>query len=327
MRFTARSDPRTFFKTSRKGWAFRNMNAPSATADIGLIGLAVMGENLVLNMESHGFTVAVFNRTTAKVDDFVDGRGQGQEDRRLPLRRRSWSRALKRPRKVMMMVKAGPAVDELIDELAAAARAGRHPHRRRQHALPRHQPPHQGARGARACCYVGTGVSGGEEGRAQGPVHHARRRSPTAWPHVKPIFQAIAAKVDRRRRPAATGSAPTAPATTSRWSTTASSTATCSSSAKPTTLLKDALGLSADETARGLRRVEQGRARQLPDRDHRATSSAYKDPRPASRWSTRSSTPPARRAPASGRVSSALDLGVPADADRRGRLRPLPLGA
>ncbi len=64
-------------------------NAP--TADIGLIGLAVMGENLVLNMESHGFTVAVFNRTTSKVDEFVDGRGQGQEDRRLPLASRSWS--------------------------------------------------------------------------------------------------------------------------------------------------------------------------------------------------------------------------------------------
>ena len=63
----------------------------AATADIGLIGLAVMGENLVLNMESHGYTVAVFNRTTAKVDDFVDRPRQGQEVRRLPLARRSWS--------------------------------------------------------------------------------------------------------------------------------------------------------------------------------------------------------------------------------------------
>ena len=67
------------------------MATTAKTADIGLIGLAVMGENLVLNMESHGFTVAVFNRTTSQVDAFVDGPGQGQEDRRLPTRRRSWS--------------------------------------------------------------------------------------------------------------------------------------------------------------------------------------------------------------------------------------------
>ena len=67
------------------------MATTATTADIGLIGLAVMGENLVLNMESHGFTVAVFNRTTSKVDAFVDGPGQGQEDRRHATRSRSWS--------------------------------------------------------------------------------------------------------------------------------------------------------------------------------------------------------------------------------------------
>jgi 6-phosphogluconate dehydrogenase len=92
------------------------MNAPTATADIGLIGLAVMGENLVLNMESHGSTVAVFNRTTSKVDNFVNGRGRGKRiiGCHSP---RELVAALKRPRKIMIMVKAGPPVDEVIDEL------------------------------------------------------------------------------------------------------------------------------------------------------------------------------------------------------------------
>src|SRR5688500_2516622 len=91
------------------------MSAPAA--DIGLIGLAVMGENLVLNIESRGFTVAVYNRTTAKVDEFVGGRGKGKKivgTHSL----KDLVAALKRPRKVMIMVKAGHAVDAVIDEVA-----------------------------------------------------------------------------------------------------------------------------------------------------------------------------------------------------------------
>ena len=85
-------------------------------ADIGLIGLAVMGENLVLNMESRGFTVAVYNRTTSKVDDFVNGRGKGKKI--VGCRSvKELVAALKRPRKVMIMVKAGPAVDAMINEV------------------------------------------------------------------------------------------------------------------------------------------------------------------------------------------------------------------
>ena len=83
------------------------MNAQNLTADIGLIGLAVMGENLVLNMESHGYTVAVFNRTTSKVDDFVNGRGKGKKIVGCHTVKELVA-ALKRPRKVMIMVKAGP---------------------------------------------------------------------------------------------------------------------------------------------------------------------------------------------------------------------------
>src|SRR5690606_2717541 len=87
-----------------------------AQADIGLIGLAVMGENLVLNMESRGYTVAVFNRTVAKVDELVNGRGKGRKLVGAHTLKELVS-SLKRPRKIMMMVKAGPAVDDLIDQL------------------------------------------------------------------------------------------------------------------------------------------------------------------------------------------------------------------
>ena len=162
------------------------------TADIGLIGLAVMGENLVLNMESHGFTVAVFNRTTSKVDDFVNGRGKGKKfvGTHSP---KDLVAAIKKPRKVMMLVKAGAAVDETIASVAPFLEAGDilidggNTHfpdtTRRMKEL--------AAKGIR---YIGTGVSGGEEGALKGPSIMPGG-DPTAWPEVKPIFQAIAAKV------------------------------------------------------------------------------------------------------------------------------------
>ena len=85
-------------------------------ADIGLIGLAVMGENLVLNMESHGYTVAVYNRTRSRVDDFLAGRAKGKRIVGCHAVT-ELAAALKRPRKVMIMVKAGPAVDQVIEEV------------------------------------------------------------------------------------------------------------------------------------------------------------------------------------------------------------------
>src|SRR5438874_3541832 len=96
---------------------------PSPTADIGLIGLAVMGENLVLNMESHGYTVAVFNRTTAKVDEFIKGRGKGKKfvGCHSP---KELVAAVKRPRKIMMLVKAGAPVDAVIAEVAPLLEPG-----------------------------------------------------------------------------------------------------------------------------------------------------------------------------------------------------------
>jgi 6-phosphogluconate dehydrogenase len=164
---------------------------PAPTADIGLIGLAVMGENLVLNMESHGFTVAVYNRTTSKVDAFMNGRGQGKKfvGAHSP---EEFVAAIKRPRKVMMLVKAGAAVDETIALVA--------PHLEKGDILidggNTHFPDttrrmkELAARGIR---YIGTGVSGGEEGALKGPSIMPGG-DPTAWPEVKPIFQAIAAK-------------------------------------------------------------------------------------------------------------------------------------
>src|SRR5437588_8698357 len=163
----------------------------ATAADIGLIGLAVMGENLVLNMESHGYTVAVYNRTRARVDEFLAARAKGK--RILGCHSvKELVAALKRPRKVMMMVKAGPAVDQVIDEVAPLLEPGdilidggntHYPDTtRRTRALK-----------ARGLLYVGTGVSGGEEGALRGPSIMPGG-DPAAWPHVKPIFQAIAAK-------------------------------------------------------------------------------------------------------------------------------------
>ena len=161
-------------------------------ADIGLVGLAVMGENLVLNMESHGFTVAVFNRTTQKVDHFVQGRGKGKKiigTRTI----KELVGALKTPRKVMLMVKAGAPVDEFIEQLVPYLEHGdiiidggnsHFPDTIRR----------TGYLESKGFFFIGTGVSGGEEGALKGPSIMPGGSS-AAWPHLKPIFQSIAAKV------------------------------------------------------------------------------------------------------------------------------------
>ena len=161
-------------------------------ADIGLIGLAVMGENLVLNIASRGFRAAVFNRTVEKVDAFVKGRAAGTNI----VGTRSLEElvgALKAPRRIMMMVKAGKAVDELIEQLIPLLDKGdilidggnsHFPDSvRRTKYLE-----------SKGLLFIGTGVSGGEEGALKGPSIMPGG-SAAAWPHVKPIFQAIAAKV------------------------------------------------------------------------------------------------------------------------------------
>src|SRR5258707_11999226 len=151
-----------------------------------------MGGNPVLNMESHGNTVAVFNRTTSKVDHFASGRGKGKKIVGCHTVQ-DLIAALKRPRKIMIMVKAGAAVDEVIDELAPMLEKGdilidggntHYPDTtRRTRALKE-----------KGLLFVGTGVSGGEEGALKGPSIMPGG-DPAAWESVKPIFQAIAAKV------------------------------------------------------------------------------------------------------------------------------------
>jgi 6-phosphogluconate dehydrogenase len=161
-------------------------------ADIGLVGLAVMGENLVLNMESKGFTVAVFNRTTSKVTDFVNGRGKGKKIIGA-LSAQELCNALAKPRKIMIMVKAGKAVDDTIDTLLPFLEKGdiiidggnsHFPDSiRRTNDL-----------GKKGILFIGTGVSGGEEGALRGPSIMPGG-NPEAWPHLKNIFQTISAKV------------------------------------------------------------------------------------------------------------------------------------
>ncbi len=162
-------------------------------ADIGLIGLAVMGENLVLNMESKGFTVAVFNRTVAKVDAFVAGRGAGKNFIGCHSIEELCAN-LERPRKVMMLVKAGQPVDDFIEQVIPYLEEGdividggnsHFPDTiRRTEYLE-----------SKGFLYIGTGVSGGEEGALLGPSIMPGG-SPAAWPAVKPIFQKISAQTD-----------------------------------------------------------------------------------------------------------------------------------
>jgi 6-phosphogluconate dehydrogenase len=164
-----------------------------AKADIGLIGLAVMGENLVLNMESKGFTVACFNRTVSKVDDFINDRAKGKNIIGTHTIE-EFCAALERPRKIMLMVKAGPAVDAFIDMVLPHLEDGDiiidggNSHfpdtiRRTEYVE------------SKGKLYIGTGVSGGEEGALLGPSIMPGG-STKAWESVKPIFQKIAAQTD-----------------------------------------------------------------------------------------------------------------------------------
>jgi 6-phosphogluconate dehydrogenase len=164
-----------------------------ASCDIGLIGLAVMGQNLVLNMNDHGYKVAVFNRTVSKVDDFINNEAKGTKvvgahsvEEMCGL--------LKLPRRVMIMVKAGEVVDQTIEHVLPFLEKGdividggnslyTDSNRRTKDLA------------AKGILFIGTGVSGGEEGARFGPSIMPGG-NPAAWPHVKEIFQAISAKVE-----------------------------------------------------------------------------------------------------------------------------------
>ncbi len=164
----------------------------TATADIGLIGLAVMGQNLVLNMDDHGYTVAVFNRTTSRVDEFLAG--PARDTRVIGTHSlEELVASLTSPRKVMLMVKAGDAVDAMIDTILPMLDPGDIiiDGGNSQFTDTARRTARVEAAGA---LYVGTGVSGGEEGARRGPSIMPGG-SAAAWPHIRPIFQDIAAKV------------------------------------------------------------------------------------------------------------------------------------
>jgi 6-phosphogluconate dehydrogenase len=163
-----------------------------ATCDIGMIGLAVMGQNLVLNMNDHGYKVAVFNRTTSKVDEFINHEAKGTHVVGAHSAE-ELCKLLKRPRRVMLMVKAGEVVDQTIDHILPYLEKGdiiidggnslfTDTNRRTKELADK------------GILFIGTGVSGGEEGARFGPSIMPGG-NPAAWPHVKEIFQAIAAKV------------------------------------------------------------------------------------------------------------------------------------
>jgi 6-phosphogluconate dehydrogenase len=164
--------------------------------EIGLIGLAVMGQNLILNMADHGFRVAAYNRTSSKVDDFISGSAKGKSivGCKTP---EEFVRYLKKPRRVMMMVKAGDPVSQTIAQFAPLLETGdiiidggNSDYMDTEHRL--------GELQQNGILYIGTGISGGEEGARHGPsiMPGGDYR---AWPHVRPIFQSIAAKVGKNK--------------------------------------------------------------------------------------------------------------------------------
>src|SRR5271163_2102962 len=167
-------------------------NIANGTADVGLIGLGVMGENLALNIERNGFKIAVYNRTTAKTDEFIKDRAQGKQiigchDAK------SFVQSLKSPRKIILLVKAGDAVDQTIagikpyldqgDIIIDGGNSHFQDTRRREKALK-----------AEGFNLIGSGVSGGEEGALNGPSLMPGGDL-KAYNEIKPIWQAIAAKV------------------------------------------------------------------------------------------------------------------------------------
>ena len=169
------------------------MQNTTPQGDIGLIGLAVMGQNLVLNMNDHGYTVVVYNRTTSKVDDFLANEAKGTKVQGAHSIEELVAK-LKRPRRIMMLVKAGQPVDDFIAQIVPFLEPGDiiidggnslfDDTNRRQRELE-----------AKGLLFIGTGVSGGEEGARRGPSIMPGG-SPAAWPHVKEIFQSISAKVE-----------------------------------------------------------------------------------------------------------------------------------
>merc|ERR1711981_791441 len=181
----------TFVLTASKHTIATKMSEP--VADIALIGLAVMGQNIILNMNDHGFVVCAYNRTTEKVDAFLNNEAKGTKIVGAHSLQEMVDK-LKKPRRVMLLVKAGAAVDSFIDQLVPLLEKG-------DIIIDGGNSEYQDS--IRRCTslaekgllFVGSGVSGGEEGARYGPSLMPGG-NPEAWPHIRPIFQAICAKAD-----------------------------------------------------------------------------------------------------------------------------------
>ena len=292
-------------------------------ADIGLIGLAVMGQNLVLNMNDHGFKVAVYNRTVSMVDEFLDGNAARAPRSSAPTRSRSWSSALEKPRRVMLLVKAGQPVDDFIDRLIPLLDQG--------------DIIIDGGNSN----YNDT-IRRTEDGRVEGAALHRHRRvgrrggrAPRAVDHARRLAGGLAARqadLPGDRRP--------------RWRTASPCCDWVGENGaghfvkmvhngieygdmqlicEAYHLMKEGLGLGHDRMHRDLRRVERGRARLLPDRDHpRHPRLPRRKRRAGGREDPRHRRPEGHR-----QVDGDLGArhGHPADPDRRGGAGPLSVGA
>ena len=241
------------------------MPTPQATADIGLIGLAVMGENLVLNMESHGFTVAVFNRTTSKVDAFLAGRAKGKKivGAHTP---QELVASLKRPRKIMIMVKAGAAGRRGDRRAGAPARQGRHPDRRRQFPLPGLDAAHPVSEGEGHPLHRHRRLAAARRGRSR-----VRRSCRAAIPRPG----RTSSRSSRRSRPRSPTARPccdwVGPEGAGHFVKMVHNGIEYGDMqliCEAYDVMRRLLGLDARRHARRLRAVEHRPAGQLPDRDH-----------------------------------------------------------
>ena len=233
--------------------------------DIGLIGLAVMGQNLVLNMSDNGYSVAVYNRTAEKTRDFLATRAKGREIAGAESLEELVS-MLSRPRKVMLLIKAGKPVDLTIEKLIPLLEPGDviidggnsfFKDTIRRHAYLAEKGIH----------YVGTGVSGGEIGARRGPSI-TPGGAKEAWPLIKPILQDISAKV-MERFPAATGLGSDGAGHYVKMVHNGIEYGFMQLIAESYFIMKNTLSLDHAAMAAQFRQWDQGTAEFLPDRDHR----------------------------------------------------------
>ena len=269
------------------------------TADIALIGLAVMGQNLILNMNDHGYTVVAYNRTTSKVDEFLNDAAKGRTTILGAHSIEEMVKLLKRPRKIMLMVKAGKPVDEFIETLLPHLEPGdliidggnsHFPDTiRRTKYLE-----------SKGLLFIGTGVSGGEEGARFGPSMMPGG-SVAAWPLVKDIFQAICAKTPDGE-PCCDWVGGDGAGHFVKMVHNGIEYGDMQLICEAYQLMKEGLGLSNEEMHEVFAEWNKGELDSYLIEITRDIL-GYKDPRRARPWWTRSWTPPGRRARASGPAS------------------------